>query len=51
MGEVGPGHDKRFDIKVKIHSQVLGFGKGRTKKEAEQNAAKEALSSFSTDKD
>ena len=51
VGEVGPGHDKRFDIKVKIRSQVLGFGKGRTKKEAEQNAAKEALSSFSTDKD
>ena len=51
VGEIGPGHDKRFDVKVKIHSQVLGFGKGRTKKEAEQNAAKEALSAFLTDKD
>ena len=43
---------KRFDVKVKIRSQVLGDpGKGRSKKEAEQNAAKEALSSFLTDKD
>ena len=51
VGEVGPGHDKRFDVKVKIRSQVRGAGKGRSKKEAEQNAAKEALSSFLTDKD
>ena len=51
VGEMGPGHDKRFDVKVKIRSQVLGSGKGRSKKEAEQNAAKEALSAFLTDKD
>ena len=51
VGEIGPGHNKRFDVKVKIRSQVLGSGKGRSKKEAEQNAAKEALSSFLTDKD
>ena len=51
VGEVGPGHDKRFDVKVKIRSQVLGSGKGHTKKEAEQSAAKEALSAFVTDKD
>ena len=49
--EIGPGHDKRFDVKVKIRSQVLGSGKGRSKKEAEQNAAKEALNTFLTDKD
>jgi len=51
VGEIGPGHNKRFDVKVKIRSQVLGSGKGRSKKEAEQNAAKEALSTFLTDKD
>jgi len=51
VGEMGPGHDKRFDVKVKIRSQVLGSGKGRSKKEAEQNAAKEALSAFLIDKD
>ena len=50
VGEIGPGHNKRFDVKVKIRSQVLGSGKGRSKKEAEQNAAKEALSTFLTDK-
>jgi len=51
VGEIGPGHNKRFDVKVKIRSQVLGSGKGRSKKEAEQNAAKEALCTFLTDKD
>jgi len=51
VGEIGPGHNKRFDVKVKIRSQVRGSGKGRTKKEAEQNAAKEALSGFLTDTD
>ena len=51
VGEIGPGHNKRFDVKVKIRSQVRGSGKGRSKKEAEQNAAKEALSGFLTDKD
>ena len=51
VGEIGPGHNKRFDVKVKIRSQVLGSGKGHSKKEAEQNAAKEALSTFLTDKD
>ena len=51
VGEIGPGHNKRFDVKVKIRSQVLGSGKGCSKKEAEQNAAKEALSTFLTDKD
>ena len=50
VGETGPCHDKRFDVKVAVRSQVLGSGKGRSKKEAEQNAAKAALSSFLTDK-
>jgi ribonuclease-3 len=50
VGETGPCHDKRFDVKVAVRSQVLGSGKGRSKKEAEQNAAKEALSGFLTDK-
>ncbi len=51
VGEIGPGHDKRFDVKVKIRSQVWGYGKGRSKKEAEQNAAKDALSGFRAEKD
>ena len=46
--EMGPCHDKRFDVRVTVRSQVLGSGRGRSKKEAEQNAAKKALRSFST---
>ena len=46
VGEMGPCHDKRFDVTVSVRSKILGSGKGRSKKEAEQNAAKEALNSF-----
>ena len=41
--EEGPAHDKRFTIEVKIDNIVYGKGIGTSKKEAEQNAAKEAL--------
>lgn len=43
--ESGPAHNKTFDaIAILDNSIVLGKGRGKTKKEAEQNAAKEALS-------
>ncbi|MDO5014332.1 MAG: ribonuclease III [Clostridia bacterium] len=42
-GEEGPPHDKTFAFDVKINNNVIGSGKGRTKKDAEQMAAKEAL--------
>ncbi|NJD01304.1 MAG: ribonuclease III, partial [Ruminiclostridium sp.] len=41
--EKGPDHDKLFTIQVNVASRVLGSGKGKTKKEAEQNAASIAL--------
>ena len=41
--EEGPPHNKRFHIKVEIASKVKGEGTGKNKKEAEQEAAKEAL--------
>ncbi|MCT4585095.1 MAG: ribonuclease III [Peptostreptococcaceae bacterium] len=41
--EVGPDHNKKFLVEVLLDEESLGFGKGRTKKEAEQMAAKEAL--------
>lgn len=41
--EVGPDHNKKFLVEVLLDQESLGFGKGRTKKEAEQMAAKEAL--------
>ena len=42
-GESGPDHDKVFQVEVRLHSNVIGSGRGRSKKEAEQQAAREAL--------
>jgi len=42
-GEEGPDHNKSFIVEVFLNSNVIGKGKGRSKKEAEQMAAKEAL--------
>ena len=42
--EGGPAHKKYFIVEVKIDGIVYGTGKGRSKKEAEQQAAKEAIS-------
>jgi ribonuclease-3 len=41
--EEGPHHDKTFTAQVLIGENVLGEGKGKSKKEAEQNAARIAL--------
>ena len=41
--ESGPAHDKRFTIEVKVDGIVYGVGIGASKKEAEQEAAREAL--------
>lgn len=43
IGEEGPDHNKRFVVEVCLNSQMIGRGSGRSKKEAEQLAAKEAL--------
>lgn len=44
IGESGPDHDKRFEVEVHLNSNIIGKGIGRSKKAAEQAAAKEALS-------
>ncbi|HAY62991.1 MAG TPA: ribonuclease III, partial [Ruminococcaceae bacterium] len=36
-------HDKHFTVEVHLNSNVIGKGGGRSKKEAEQQAAREAL--------
>lgn len=43
MGESGPDHNKKFKVQVHLNSNVIGVGVGRSKKEAEQSAAREAL--------
>ncbi|HLS60177.1 MAG TPA: ribonuclease III [Virgibacillus sp.] len=44
--EKGPSHDKEFIAQVRIQDEVFKVGIGRTKKEAEQRAAKHALDSY-----
>ena len=41
--ESGPDHNKHFVVEVHLNSNVIGKGGGRSKKEAEQQAAREAL--------
>lgn len=43
IGESGPDHDKHFSVEVRLDNNVIGKGGGRSKKEAEQQAAREAL--------
>lgn len=46
VGESGPDHNKSFSVEARMNSNVIGRGVGKTKREAEQNAAKEALELF-----
>lgn len=46
VGEEGPPHDRVFMSAVYLNSNLLGEGSGRTKREAEQQAAKMALGFF-----
>ena len=43
VAEEGPDHDKTFVVGVRFGRHLLGEGVGKSKKEAEQKAAKEAL--------
>lgn len=43
VNEEGPAHDKIFTVEVKIDNIVYGKGTAHSKKEAEQEAAKDAL--------
>lgn len=43
-GESGPDHAKVFRVEVSLNGEKAGEGQGRSKKEAEQNAARAALS-------
>lgn len=43
INQEGPEHNKLFTVEVSINERALGIGKGRTKKQAEQEAASNAL--------
>ncbi|MEO0795036.1 MAG: ribonuclease III [Verrucomicrobiota bacterium] len=44
IGESGPGHAKKFEVEVRIEGQAQGHGTGSSKKDAEEAAARDALS-------
>ncbi len=46
IGEEGPDHNKQFKVEARLNSNVIGRGAARTKREAEQHAAREALVLF-----
>ncbi|MBQ3087459.1 MAG: ribonuclease III [Clostridia bacterium] len=41
--ESGPAHDRSFTVEVHLNSNCIGIGEGRSKKKAEQEAARKAL--------
>ena len=43
VSESGPDHDKKFEVEVSLNGEVVGKGSGRSKKKAEQEAARKAL--------
>ena len=46
ISESGPAHMKKFEVEVRLNNNIIGRGKGKTKKEAEQKAAEEACGLF-----
>jgi ribonuclease-3 len=46
VSETGPDHQKLFEIELSLKGEIYGRGIGKSKKEAEQKAAKEALERF-----
>lgn len=45
----GPPHRRKFYTQVKLNDKILGHGSGYSKKQAEQNAAKEAIKTMEED--
>ncbi len=46
ISEEGPDHAKIFSVEARMGSNIIGHGRGKTKKDAEQHAAQEALKLF-----
>lgn len=49
VDENGPPHDRRFVVEIAYNGRTIARGEGRSKKEAEQHAAREALSCLEAD--
>ncbi len=49
--EEGPDHDKTFEAEVKCNGKHLAVGKGNTKKQAEMEAARNALKEYKKEKE
>lgn len=49
VNEIGPDHAKVFEVHVYVQGQQIGEGEGRSKKQAEQNAAQSALEQILTE--
>ena len=43
IGQSGPDHNKSFEMEVRLNGETVGTGTGRSKKEAEQMAARAAV--------
>jgi len=48
VSEKGPDHQKTFDVEVRVNGDILAKGVGKSKSEAEQDSAKNALSNMAS---
>ena len=46
IGQSGPDHDKQFSVRVELNGNVVGTGTGSSKKRAEQEAARQAITTL-----
>jgi ribonuclease III len=50
IGDRGPAHDKTFKVALQIQGRIVAEGEGKSKKEAEQKAAREAFCCLTSDR-
>ena len=51
IGSEGPDHDREFTVALELHDEEVATGTGRSKIEAEQSAAREALDKWAPEPD
>ena len=50
VGDSGPAHEKTFKVALQIRGRIVAEGEGKSKKEAEQRAAREAFFCLTSDR-